>query len=234
MNIIWDAIKNIKKDIKIVLDVGMGEGYFINQISKNIPNFSSITGIDPDENSIAKASKSYNDSRIKFYKSDAESIPYSNGVFDMVSISRAIHHLRDTKVAMSEMYRVLRHGGVLIINEMIRDEQNEAQITRYKYHHLGAEIDRMAGMIHNETLTRYEIKQLIENFRFNNISFLEYNEPDIDLFNRSELERIEEGCVKIAGRFGDERIKEKSLEIKGRLWRYGIQNPTQFIVIAEK
>ncbi|OPZ85599.1 MAG: Demethylrebeccamycin-D-glucose O-methyltransferase [Firmicutes bacterium ADurb.Bin419] len=234
MEVIWNAIKNRIKDIKMILDVATGEGYFVNLICKNISDFTSIIGIDPNENAIAKASKLYTNSRIKFHKSKAENIPYGNDMFDMVSISRALHHLGDRKAAMSEMYRVLRPGGVLIINEMIRDEQNEAQITRYMYHHLGAEIDRLAGMSHNETLTRYEIKQLVGNFRFSKISFLEYNEPDIDLFNISEIERIEEVCDKISEKFEDERIKEKSLEIKGRLWRYGIQNPTQFIVIAEK
>jgi ubiquinone/menaquinone biosynthesis C-methylase UbiE len=234
MEVIWNTIKNKIKDIKMVLDVATGEGYFVSLICKYISDYTSIIGIDPNESAIAKASKLYTNSRIKFHKSNAENIPYGNDMFDMVSISRALHHLGDRKTAMSEMYRVLRPGGVLIINEMIRDEQNQAQITRYMYHHLGAEIDRMAGFIHNETLTRYEIKQLIEKFKFNKISFLEYTEPDIDLFNRSELERIEEACDKIFERFGDEHIKEKSLEIKGRLWRYGIQNPTQFIVIAEK
>lgn len=46
---------------------------------------------------------------------DAHQLPFSDKTFDAVIAIEVFEHLRDPKLATSEMYRVLRPGGVVIL-----------------------------------------------------------------------------------------------------------------------
>jgi len=48
---------------------------------------------------------------------EAESIPYENSKFDYVIAKDALHHFKDPGQALSEIYRVLKPGGVFIVAE---------------------------------------------------------------------------------------------------------------------
>lgn len=48
----------------------------------------------------------------------AEAIPFPDGTFDAVVVSDAMHHFRDLEIAASEMARVTRSGGRLLILEI--------------------------------------------------------------------------------------------------------------------
>ena len=48
----------------------------------------------------------------------AESMPYSDNVFDAVLVSDAFHHFRDQDRAVREMVRVVRSGGGVLMLEL--------------------------------------------------------------------------------------------------------------------
>ena len=44
----------------------------------------------------------------------SERLPFAEGTFDVVFARAVLHHTRDLELACSEMYRVLRPGGILV------------------------------------------------------------------------------------------------------------------------
>lgn len=107
----YDFVKNKIPKNSIVLDVGCGEGYGVNLLSKNVTK---IIGLDIDKNIIAHASKKYGKNCIyKLY--DGKKIPYKANTFDAVIFLQVIEHINDDKNHIAEIYRVLKNNGIFIL-----------------------------------------------------------------------------------------------------------------------
>jgi len=52
---------------------------------------------------------------IAFIVADAESIPFTNNIFDYVICSEVLEHLLEPEQAIKEAYRILKKGGVFLI-----------------------------------------------------------------------------------------------------------------------
>ncbi len=70
-------------------------------------------GIDPFS---SPPSKQY-----KFFQAVAESMPYQNDSFDLLFCISSLDHAIQPKVALAEMYRVLKPGGRILFVETIRN-----------------------------------------------------------------------------------------------------------------
>ncbi len=93
---------------------------------------------------------------------DGAAMDFADGEFDMVCISNSLHHIEDVQSVLKEMYRVLRPGGVFILQEMFSDgEQTEAQVNHILTHHWSARVDNLDGTYHRETFSREEIRSSI-------------------------------------------------------------------------
>jgi demethylmenaquinone methyltransferase/2-methoxy-6-polyprenyl-1,4-benzoquinol methylase len=55
--------------------------------------------------------------KIEFIQADAEKLPFGDNEFDAVSISFGLRNISDPKVALDEMYRVLKPGGRVVVCE---------------------------------------------------------------------------------------------------------------------
>jgi ubiquinone/menaquinone biosynthesis C-methylase UbiE len=103
-----EYIKNLSKGYR-VLDLGCGTGISTRQLMEIGYN---VTGIDGDDEMINIA-KDYCD-RIKYTVSFAESLPFENESFDMVTAFGSFHWFCNEK-AISEIKRVLVNGGMFIV-----------------------------------------------------------------------------------------------------------------------
>jgi len=54
---------------------------------------------------------------LEFIQADAEKLPFTDNEFDAVTISFGLRNINDPRQALSEMYRVLKPGGRLVITE---------------------------------------------------------------------------------------------------------------------
>ena len=101
-----------------ILDIGTGTANLAIAIKKRSPN-AKILGIDPDEKilKIAKEKIQKEQLDIKLVKAYAQKLPLKSQSFEYVVSSFAVHHIpSDLKgQAFLEMYRVLRHGGTILI-----------------------------------------------------------------------------------------------------------------------
>ena len=80
-----DSQITIKPKMKI-LDLGCGQGFDLNRLSRIVDEESRLIGIDSMEKSIGKAIERYGqDTRMQFLHGDfAQGIPFEDGSFDLV------------------------------------------------------------------------------------------------------------------------------------------------------
>lgn len=105
---------SLLKDInfKNCLEVGSASGYMISEIAKKYPKVT-FEAIDAYDKAVKYAQKKY--PRIKFSKAEAENLPFNNNFFDLLLCYETIEHVRSPQKAMSEMKRVLKKDGKLIL-----------------------------------------------------------------------------------------------------------------------
>lgn len=107
--------KNIK-DQKI-LDVGCGDGVLAYQICKQ---GAKVFGIDSSEIAISYAKQKTMGSGIEFLHGSAYELPWDDEKFDAVVSSDVIEHVQDVDRFLSEIRRVVRKVGHVVISTPIR------------------------------------------------------------------------------------------------------------------
>jgi ubiquinone/menaquinone biosynthesis C-methylase UbiE len=156
-----------------VLDVGTGEGEFIETLMKTLKSFDSVVGIDINQEDLAKGREAFPDQQVEFIEMDAEILDFADASFDTVCIANSLHHLAAAPRVLAEMKRVLKPGGHFIVEEMHQDgKQSEAQRTDILEHHWVAKIDRLQGIYHRETWTRNEIQAELKALKLSNLELL--------------------------------------------------------------
>jgi len=101
---------------KSVLDAGCGTGIFSIIFARN--GAAKVTGIDISEGSLetAKALKAKFDlENASFQKQDMLNLPFDDESFDIVWAWGTVHHTTDPWKAISELIRVLKTGGSILL-----------------------------------------------------------------------------------------------------------------------
>jgi ubiquinone/menaquinone biosynthesis C-methylase UbiE len=99
------------------LDIATGSGHTAFALS---PHVNSVTGIDITGPILAEAErlrKVRGMDNVTFQIGDAHQLPFEDGSFDLVTCRRAAHHFSNIRLALSEMQRVLRRGGMLVVDD---------------------------------------------------------------------------------------------------------------------
>lgn len=101
-----------------VLEIGMGNGFFVKDIFKAYPSFH-YTGCDVSETMVLEAAR-LNEPLIRngsanFVLSTAESLPFQMATFDKVFSVHTIYFWETPSRVLAEIHRVLKPGGELTI-----------------------------------------------------------------------------------------------------------------------
>jgi demethylmenaquinone methyltransferase/2-methoxy-6-polyprenyl-1,4-benzoquinol methylase len=107
---------------KFILDVATGTGDFAIEALKLNPE--KITGIDISEGMLdvgRKKMKDRNlDHRIELVEADSENLPFEQNKFDAVIVAFGVRNFENLERGLSEMLRVLKPGGKVVILEFSR------------------------------------------------------------------------------------------------------------------
>lgn len=102
-----------------VLDVGCGPGTDTIPLAGLVGDQGQVVGVDYDEEMIAEADRSAADAGAKRYvkhvQADATALPFESNEFDSCRSERLLQHLLDPAQALTEMVRVTKTGGWIVI-----------------------------------------------------------------------------------------------------------------------
>ena len=90
------------------------------QIMRHFP-VEKVTGIDRDAELIAAARRKPELSRVDFAVGDVRSLGFADGTFDAVFDLAELHNYADWERGLLEIHRVLKRGGLLILEELSRE-----------------------------------------------------------------------------------------------------------------
>ncbi|MGV8972030.1 MAG: bifunctional demethylmenaquinone methyltransferase/2-methoxy-6-polyprenyl-1,4-benzoquinol methylase UbiE [Rhodoglobus sp.] len=95
-----------------ILDIAAGTGTSSAALQRRGAR---VVAVDFSPGMVAEGRRKHNN--IEFIVADAEALPFGDDEFDAVTISFGLRNISDPKLALSEMYRVLKPGGRLVICE---------------------------------------------------------------------------------------------------------------------
>ena len=138
-NLVWEMDKNkdleyqklatqaIPKDFNgKMLEVPVGTGILTMPIYKKLPN-ADITCLDYSNEMMARAksrAEKMDIKNISFVHGDASKLPFENEAFDLVLSMNGLHVFPEKQAAFSEIFRVLKKGGIFCGCTYIKGECN--------------------------------------------------------------------------------------------------------------
>lgn len=104
-----------------LLDVGCGAGDDVLEMAELVGETGFVAGIDYSQAMIDsatdKAKNSKRRGQLSFRQADCYQLPYADGTFDACRSDRVFQHLEHPERALSEMLRVLKPGGIIVITD---------------------------------------------------------------------------------------------------------------------
>lgn len=152
-----------------MLEVGCGEGLFLEKIAKTTNNFK-VFGIDIWQDILTRAEKRFQDSNIQgitLSQADAANLPFEDRSFDVVVCINVLFNLpSEEKVqdCLKDISRVMKKGGELFFD--IRNSANPLLYFKYK---LARYYDET---VRDLPLRTYKIKKIKEYLQNNNFEFI--------------------------------------------------------------
>jgi len=218
-----------------VLDVATGGGGFIHFLLEGLQDYTEIIGVDNNDRAAASFAEAFKENpKVHFQQMDAHQLDFDDSSFDLVCISNSLHHL-DPGPVLSEMKRVLRPGGHLLVSEMFRDNQTETQQTHILLHHWWAAVDMVNGVVHRETYTRQELLDLVASLELTHVStfdLCDLSENPRDPAILEELNPVFERYIQRAE--GHPDLQARGAELRQRVEEVGFHSATTLAVIGRK
>lgn len=100
-----------------VLEVAPGPGYLALELARRGAH---VTGVDISRTMVEIATRHAAESgvQVDFQRGDVTSLPFADGSFDLVVCQAAFKNFLHPVQALNEMHRVLRPGGLAVIDDM--------------------------------------------------------------------------------------------------------------------
>ena len=126
-----------------VLDCGVGTGAFGLALAKSVAAPVRIDGVDISPAMLGRADRNLDRTSVEYrlHRCDVRRLPFDDGTFDAVLGAHLLEHLPDPLAGLSEMSRVLRPGGLLVVVVTRRDFAGALLHLRWRYD--GVDQDRL-------------------------------------------------------------------------------------------
>jgi len=219
-----------------VLDVATGGGGFIHFLLEGLKDYAEILGVDNNERAQAAFEEAFKDQpNIRFQAMDAARLDFDSDSFDLVCISNSLHHFDDPQAVLSQMKRVLRLGGHLLVSEMYRDGQTETQMTHVHLHHWWAAVDTVNGVAHHETYRRDELVGLVSGLGLKEMAQYDLSDLSEDPHDpeiSAELNPVFERYIQRAE--GHPDLQARGETLRQRVAEIGFHSASTLVMIGSR
>lgn len=110
-----------KTSPKDILDLAAGTGDLTIALARRVPE-ARVTGVDLSESMLevgrGKVRDAHLEERVTLVAGDALALPFGDDTFDAVTIAFGVRNFQDLYAGYSEMLRVLRPGGIMVVLEL--------------------------------------------------------------------------------------------------------------------
>lgn len=173
---------------EVALDSGCGTGSFAFALA---PHVAEVVGVDVRDEYLEAARAAAPDN-VRFVEGDAMELPFGYAQFDVSCSHRVLHHVRRPELAVSELARVTRPGGRILVADQLGsvDPLRSLEMDRF---------ERLRDPTHQRLLPDQDIRGYLDA---NDLVLLssEIVSERIDLEQRLELAGLsEEERVRIRG-----------------------------------
>ncbi len=129
----------------LVLECACGTGIMTRIIA---PKCRKIVATDFSKKMLRQAKRKLrNHKNIKYRYADITDLKFRDGAFDVVVAANVIHLLNEPEKAMSELHRVVKSGGVILIPTYISQEANSSAIITKLFNKMGANFQNEFDMV---------------------------------------------------------------------------------------
>jgi demethylmenaquinone methyltransferase / 2-methoxy-6-polyprenyl-1,4-benzoquinol methylase len=111
-----------------ILDIAAGTGTSSIALGRS---GATVVALDFSAGMVAEGRKRH--PNLEFIEGNAEKLPFGDNEFDAVTISFGLRNVNNPKAALSEMYRVLKPGGRLVICEFSKPPMNVVRAGYWGY-----------------------------------------------------------------------------------------------------
>lgn len=139
-----------------MLDVATGNGFLAFEFAKRVFR---VTGCDITEDMLNIAESMRKERKLDnlaFEIMDVESLAFEDDSFDIVSCRFAFHHFTDPVKAISEMVRVCKNGGEIVLVDGLSSED----VLKSEYHN---KIEKIRDPSHVRLYPQSELVRMLED-----------------------------------------------------------------------
>jgi SAM-dependent methyltransferase len=173
---------------ELALDSGCGTGALAFALA---PHVGEVVGSDIDGEYLEAARRGA-PANVRFVEGDAMQLPFEYGTFDIAACLRLLHHVRRPELAVSELSRVTRAGGRVLVADQLGsiDPLRSLEMDRF---------ERVRDPTHQRLLPDADIRGLLDANELVLLSS-DVSREQIDLEQRLELAGVpEEDRVRVRG-----------------------------------
>ncbi len=110
----------LKRKAHNVLDIATGTGDLAIQFAEK--GVESVTGLDLSNGMLEigrrKIAQKGLNNRVEMIQGDSENLPFEENIYDAVTVAFGVRNFEDLEKGLSEIYRVLKKGGILVVLEI--------------------------------------------------------------------------------------------------------------------
>jgi len=125
------AAEMAARGVDVVVDLGSGNAKIPLAMRPLLAPEVRVCAVDMSAEMLAVAARNraragVSAARLRLIAGDAKRLPFADGSVAMVTSNSLIHHIPDPRAVFREVARVTRHGGSILIRDLVRPESEAA------------------------------------------------------------------------------------------------------------
>jgi ubiquinone/menaquinone biosynthesis C-methylase UbiE len=142
--------KNVPTAATHMFDAGFGSGVYSFTLADKVKN---IIAVDVEKKKIEYAKAVNYFENISFHEMDLTKLTFEDSTFDFIICSEVLEHIKNHSIAFSELARVLRKGGTMLITVPFDSKKNQHEYTKWGHERPGYTENDIKGMCLRNGLT---------------------------------------------------------------------------------